>query len=112
MAGQPNVMVMAVTGNKRSEQLPNVPTFAELGYGEMKDILVGGLWVAAGTPKPILDKLRKAVADTIKDPNTVAILKRAGQSPYEGDFQQFDKDMRAFEVTAREDYKKFKLEPQ
>jgi tripartite-type tricarboxylate transporter receptor subunit TctC len=112
MIGRPNVAVLGVAGNKRSEQLPNVPTFAEQGYPDMKDLNLGGLWVAAGTPKPILEKLRNAVADTIKDPKTVEALKKAGQSPYEGDWRQFDKDMRALEVVAREDYKKFKIEPQ
>lgn len=112
VVGQPNVVVMAVTGDKRSDQLPDVPTFAELGFRGMKDVNLGGLWVAAATPKPVLDKLRKALADTLRDPATVAALKKAGQTPYEGDFRQFDKDMRALEVIARDDYKKFKLEPQ
>jgi tripartite-type tricarboxylate transporter receptor subunit TctC len=110
--GQPRVTVLAVAGDKRSEQLPDVPTFAELGYPGMKDINLGGLWVAAATPKPILEKLRKALADALKHPDTLTALKRAGQSPYEGSFAQFDKDMRALEVIARDDYKKFKLEPQ
>ena len=112
LAGQPNIAAFAVAGNKRSELLPDVPTFAELGYPAMKDISMGGLWVAAGTPKPILEKLRKALADAIKEPTVVAALKKAGQTPYEGDVRQFDKDMRAFEALAREDYKKFKIEPQ
>ena len=112
MTGHPNILVLGVTGSKRSEQLPDVPTFAELGYPQMTDVLLGGLWVAAGTPKPILEKLRKALADTIKDPSIVTILKNAGQTPYEGDYRQFDKDMLAFEAIAREDYKKFKIEPQ
>jgi tripartite-type tricarboxylate transporter receptor subunit TctC len=112
MVNQPNVAVLAVTGNKRSEQLPNVPTFAELGYPQMNDVLYGGLWVAAATPKPILDKLRKALADTLKDPSVIATMKKAGQTPYEGDPKQFDAEMRAVEAVAREDYKKFKLDPQ
>lgn len=109
--GQSKVAILAITGDKRSEQLPNVPTFGEQGYPAMKDVNLGGLWVASATPKPILEKLRKALADTIKQPETVAALKRAGQSPYSGNHEQFDKDMQAFEATAREDYKKFKLEP-
>jgi tripartite-type tricarboxylate transporter receptor subunit TctC len=112
MVGQPNVAVLAVTGDKRSEQLPNVPTFAEQGYPQMNDFLYGGIWVAAATPKPILDKLRKALADTLKDPTVVATMKKAGQTPYEGDYKQFDTDMRKVEAVAREDYKKLKLEPQ
>ncbi len=112
LAGQPNMVVFGVTGEKRSELLPNVPTFAELGYPQMADVLSGGMWVAASTPKPILDKLRKALADTLKDPGFIAALKKAGQSPYEGDHVKYLASMRAVEAITREDYKKFKLEPQ
>ncbi len=112
LAGQANMVVFGVTGDKRSELLPNVPTFAEQGYPQMTDVLSGGMWVAAGTPKPILDKLRKAMADTLKDPEFVAALKKAGQAPYAGDHVKYFADMRAVEAITREDYKKFKLEPQ
>lgn len=112
LSGQPNMTIFAVTGDKRSELLPNVPTFAELGYPQMGDVLHGGMWVAAGTPKPILDKLRKALVDTLKDPAFVATLKKAGQAIYEGDHVQFSAAMRNVESLTREDYRKFKLEPQ
>lgn len=112
MVGYPHIAVMAVTGNKRSKRLPNVPTFAELGYPQMTDVLYGGIWVAAGTPKPILDKLRKALADALKEPSVVAAMKQADQMPYEGNYRQFDTDMRNVEAVARNDYRKFKLEPQ
>ena len=112
LVGQPNMVVFAVTGDKRSDLLPNVPTFAELGYPQMGDVLYGGMWIAAATPKPILDKLRKALADTLKDPGFIAALKKAAQAPYEGDHAHFFAAMRKVEMVTREDYKKFKLEPQ
>ncbi len=109
---QPNMAVFAVTGDKRSDLLPNVPTFAELGYPKMADLLLGGMWVAAATPKPVLDKLRKALADTRKDPDFIAALKKASQTPYEGDHAQFFAAMRSVEAVTRVDYKNLKLEPQ
>lgn len=112
MASMPNMALFAVTGDKRSDLLPNVPTFAELGYPKMGDVLSGGIWVAAATPKPILEKLRKALADTMKEPSFIAALKKAGQVPYEGDHAHFFSSMRSFEMITREDYKLFKLEPQ
>jgi tripartite-type tricarboxylate transporter receptor subunit TctC len=110
--GHPNMTVMAVTGKTRSEQLPNVPTFAELGYPDMQDILMGGFWVAAGTPAPVLDRLRSALSETVRDPVVVAALRKTGQTPYTGDWRQYEKEMHAAEVQAREDAKRFKLEPQ
>lgn len=112
LADRPNMAIFAVTGNKRSAVVPNVPTFAELGYPKMADVLYGGMWAAAATPKPILDKLRKALADTVKDPEFVAKLQKAGMAPYEDDHVKFFAIMREIEVITREDYKKFKLEPQ
>lgn len=112
LADRPNMAIFAVTGNKRSAVVPNVPTFAELGYPQMADVLYGGMWAAAATPKPILDKLRKVLADTVKDPEFVATLKKAGMAPYEDDHVKFFAIMREIEAITREDYKKFKLEPQ
>ena len=112
LAERSNMHVLGGTGDKRSELLPNVPTFAEQGYPQMADVLYGGMWVAAGTPKAILDKLRKALSDTVRDPAFLATLKKSGQAPYEGDHAQFFAAMRAVEAVTREDYKKFKLEPQ
>lgn len=112
LASRPDMAIFGVTGDKRSDMLPNVPTFKELGYPQMTDVLYGGMWAAAATPKLILDKLRKALADTLKDPAFIATLKKAGQAPYEGDHMKFFASMRDVEVITREDYKKFKLEPQ
>lgn len=112
LADRPNMAIFAVTGNKRSEVVPSVPTFAELGYPQMSDVLYGGMWAAAATPKPILDKLRKALAGTVKDPEFVATLKKAGMAPYEDDHVKFFAIMREIEAITREDYRKFKLEPQ
>src|SRR5690606_30643809 len=53
----------AVTSNERVPTLPDLPTLQESGF---KDFQVGiwhGLWAPAGTPKPVTDKLVKALQD-------------------------------------------------
>ncbi|HSV81706.1 MAG TPA: tripartite tricarboxylate transporter substrate binding protein [Ramlibacter sp.] len=109
---QPHMTAFAITGKTRSEQLPDVPTFAELGYPGVTDVSIGAVWIAAATPKPIVQKLRKALADGLKDPKLQETLKGSGQSPYRGDPQQFYKEMQAFETLYRGDFKKLGLEPQ
>lgn len=109
---QPNMTAFAITGKTRSEQLPDVPTFAELGYPGVTDVSIAGVWIHSGTPKPIVQKLRKALADGMKDAKLLETLKGSGQLPYAGDPQQFYKDMRAFETLYRADFKKLGLEPQ
>ncbi len=49
---------LAVLALKRTELLPDVPTYTELGYPQMGDGGAGSDWLApAGTPKAIIDKL-------------------------------------------------------
>src|SRR5690606_36113210 len=54
---------LAVTGSSRSPALPNVPTMTEAGVKGMNVALWSGLFVPAGTPKPIVDKLAREVRD-------------------------------------------------
>jgi tripartite-type tricarboxylate transporter receptor subunit TctC len=54
-AGQ--VRALAVTGKKRSDVLPNVPTVDEAGVAGYDATIWLGLMAPANTPKPIVDKL-------------------------------------------------------
>ena len=59
---------IAVTGEKRSQLLPDVPTVAESG---VKNFVVNGWYgilAPAGTPKPIIDQLSQAFSEAVKDP--------------------------------------------
>ena len=51
---------LAVTGKARSRLLPNVPTFAELGYPEFTATVWFGLMLRAGTPAPVVERLLDA----------------------------------------------------
>jgi tripartite-type tricarboxylate transporter receptor subunit TctC len=52
---------LAVTGEKRSALLPEMPTFAEAGLPGYDVPLRWGLAAPAGTPRPIIDKLNGAL---------------------------------------------------
>ena len=56
---------LAVTGSMRSPALPAVPTMAEAGVRGMDVALWSGLFLPAGTPNPIVDKLAKEVRDVL-----------------------------------------------
>ena len=62
------VVPLAVTSAKRSPELPNVPTLAEVGVPGFELTAWHGVAVRAGTPQPIVDKLSAAFLDTFKDP--------------------------------------------
>ncbi len=54
---------LAVTSAKRSALVPDVPTFGEAGVAGLVAVNWWGVFLPAGTPKPIVDKLH---ADLVK----------------------------------------------
>jgi tripartite-type tricarboxylate transporter receptor subunit TctC len=56
---------LAVTSTTRSGLLPDVPTIAESGIPGFDASLYYGLAAPAGTPRPIIDKLNKALRDAL-----------------------------------------------
>jgi tripartite-type tricarboxylate transporter receptor subunit TctC len=90
--GQPNIAVLAVTGKERSPLLPNVPTFAEIGI-PLNDSITLGVFAPAGTPQPIIDKLRKAMDDAKKNADNRKKIEATGLQVYSGTWQDFDRDM-------------------
>lgn len=73
---------IAVTGNKRSSQLPDVPTFAEQGVSGMAPFSPWwGVFAPAQTPKPIIDQLSKEVAKIVQGGDVHARLLDFGVDP-------------------------------
>ncbi len=57
---------LAVSSANRLPQLPDVPTLKELGYAGMEDYTWVGLFVAAGTPRDVAQKLNDAVLRAVQ----------------------------------------------
>jgi len=62
------VLGFAVDGDKRSPLGPDIPTFKEIGYTEHLLPTFFGIYAPTGTPKPIIDKLNKAIVKVASDP--------------------------------------------
>jgi tripartite-type tricarboxylate transporter receptor subunit TctC len=58
----------AVIGRKRFAGLPDLPTMGELGYKKLDIDFWHMLLVPAGTPRPIIDKLNRALRTALADP--------------------------------------------
>jgi tripartite-type tricarboxylate transporter receptor subunit TctC len=69
---------LAVTGKTRFSQLPNVPTTAEAGLPGFQLESWVALYVAAGTPKPIIDKLTTNVKAALEQPEVKQRADAAG----------------------------------
>jgi tripartite-type tricarboxylate transporter receptor subunit TctC len=68
----------AVTGDKRSPMLPNVPTTAEAGLPSFKVLVWFGLSAPKGTPKPIIETLNKALGKALENSATVRRFAQLG----------------------------------
>jgi len=83
IAGVPNMLAhvknklitpLAVTTDKRSPALPDVPTLAELGITGVSAYTWWGLLAPIGTPKPILDKFHASVVKALETPDIKKML--------------------------------------
>jgi tripartite-type tricarboxylate transporter receptor subunit TctC len=59
---------LAVTGHARSPTLPEIPTMAEAGFPEVEGSTWTAVVVPAGTPKDIITKLNRLIADGLTQP--------------------------------------------
>ena len=69
---------LAVAGNARSADLPDVPTVSELGYGEFDASSAYAVFAPAGVPGGVIDRLYNAIRDALQDRRVVASLRSAG----------------------------------
>jgi tripartite-type tricarboxylate transporter receptor subunit TctC len=60
---------LAVTGEKRSQVMPDVPTLAEQGFAGFSAYAWWGILAPAGTPKPIIDKFHAELVKTLNQPD-------------------------------------------
>jgi len=67
------IRALASWGDKRLASLPEVPTLKELGYDAVF-FQWSGLFAPAGTPEPILARLREAARAATSDPKFIAAM--------------------------------------
>ena len=82
---------LAVTGQKRSTSLPDVPTFEELGIAGMNFSNWFGVFAPAGLPAPLVARLNAALNAVVAQPATVERFVSLGAEPRTGTPAQFDK---------------------
>ncbi|TCT07799.1 Bug family tripartite tricarboxylate transporter substrate binding protein [Aquabacter spiritensis] len=88
LAGVKPIKILAVSTAKRSPFLPDVPTLKESGI-DVEAEAWNGLIAPAGTPQPIVDKLRAAVAEALAVPAIREKLATQLMEPIPGDAAQF-----------------------
>jgi tripartite-type tricarboxylate transporter receptor subunit TctC len=78
------IRALAITSNKRLATLPDVATLDELGFKNQQAETMTGVFVPAGTPRPIVELLQKEISTIVRMPDVAARLLEFGVIP-EGD---------------------------
>jgi tripartite-type tricarboxylate transporter receptor subunit TctC len=75
------VKALAVSGKKRLQILPKVPTMAEAGLGGFAGNLWWGLAAPAGTPKEIVGRLNMEITRLFAEPRFAEFLESQAVEP-------------------------------
>ncbi|MBX6375521.1 MAG: tripartite tricarboxylate transporter substrate binding protein [Acetobacteraceae bacterium] len=78
------IRAIAVTTERRTAALPEVPTMVEAGLPGFVVLAWWGLYAPAGTPAPIVARLNEAVNRFLADPEAQANLQAQGVDPVGG----------------------------
>lgn len=72
------IRAIAVTSDKRMPQLPGVETMIEAGFPTIRVHGWYALVAPAGTPQEVVERLRAALIQTMKQPNVISTLANQG----------------------------------
>jgi tripartite-type tricarboxylate transporter receptor subunit TctC len=73
-----DVVALATSGTKRIPSIPGVPTMTEKGQPDASLSTWAEIYAPAKTPKAIVERLTQALEKTMKDPNVVTAIDKAG----------------------------------
>ena len=91
------VRALAVTSNKRSPYLPEVPTMEEAGvpgYSAAGSDLWFGIMAPAGLPKPVADKLQSELVKVLRSAEMRQAIRAQFFEPYTSSAEEFLKVIR------------------
>ena len=86
---------LAVTGPKRSDALPDIPTMVEAGVPGYEATTWTGLVAPVGMPKPIIARLNTEVQAMVASPAFREKVTAIGSEPMSGSSEQFTKFIRS-----------------
>ncbi len=107
-----NLRPLAVAWKERLTELPDTPTFKELGYEQLNRPVWYGLLAPANTPKEVVDTIYKAAAQALQDPTVKESLLKQGAFASGNTPEEFAKEIKEQYDWAHEVVKKGGLELQ
>jgi tripartite-type tricarboxylate transporter receptor subunit TctC len=106
------IRILAATATKRSVALPEVPTLTELGYGGNDVSPWWGVVVAAGTPKPVVDKLAAWFNEITAAEDSKQFLANSAFDPFPGSPEQMQALLKSDALRWKRYVELAKIEPQ
>ena len=86
---------LAVTGSERTPALPDLPTIAEAGVPGYEASTWYAMFVPAGTPQPVIERLNREVSAIVKSPEIRKQLSAVGIDPVGGTPEALAKYLRS-----------------
>jgi tripartite-type tricarboxylate transporter receptor subunit TctC len=83
--------VLANWGAARIPSFPDLPTFRELGLGDVEFYIWAGLFAQSSLPAPLMTRLREAMALAVKAPEVIKTFETAGSPVAYMDAPEFSK---------------------
>ncbi len=80
---------LAVLADRRSPEIPNVPTMREAGYPDQEVDTLTGVLAPMGTPKEIIDLLQREIAKAVAEPDVKEHLLKLGFEPVANKPEEF-----------------------
>ena len=87
------VRALGVTGSKRSDVFPDLPTVAEAALPGYEAVLHYGIVAPAGTPRPIIEKLNAALKAALAEPDVRERIVSDGAEPLSGSPEDYAADI-------------------
>lgn len=86
---QGRIKALAVTGAKRSDKLPGVPTAAEQGFPGVQALLFSSLLAPAATPEPVIRRMNAEAVKALRAPDVEKRLDELGAVPAPSSPEEF-----------------------
>lgn len=93
-----HVRALAVTTPNRSKLNTTIPTISESGYPNFDVTVYYGLFASSKTPRPLIDKLNKAVNEYLATPEVQKRFETLGLDPLVGTPEQLGLSMKSEKI--------------